>query len=85
MTQGMFCPMGSAHPRRCPALAACPAGSAQPGFNAGAFITIILIILAYLALFFTARQFLRRRASRERQQQGGRSQVSTYARTLLAA
>ncbi len=71
----MFCPRASAHPRKCPALAACPAGSAVPGFNAGAFITIILVVLLYLATFFAARYFLRRRSSRRQQQQAARNQV----------
>lgn len=73
--QGMFCPRGSAHPRKCPALAACPAGAAAPGFNAGAFITIILGALVYLAVFLTARCCLQRRSARRKQQQASRNQV----------
>ena len=75
MVQGTFCPMGSAHPRKCPALAACPTGSAAPGFNAGAFLMIILVILAYLGVYLTARHLLRKRASRKRQERSARSQV----------
>ncbi len=73
--QGMFCPRGSAHPRKCPALAACPAGAAAPGFNAGAFITILLVVLVYLAIFLIARYFLQRRSGSQKQQQASRNQV----------
>ena len=75
VVQGMFCPRGSAQPRKCPALAACPAGAAAPGFNAGAFITIVLVVLVYLAVFLTARHCLRRRSARRKQQQASRNQV----------
>ena len=76
MLQGMYCQRGSAHPRKCPALAACPAGAAVPGFNAGAFITILLVVLVYLAVYLMARYFLQRRSARRKQQQASRNQVT---------
>ena len=84
MVQGTFCPMGSAHPHKCPALAACPAGSAAPGFNAGAFLAIILAILIYLVVYLTVRYLLRKTASRKQQKRFARNQVGTPAHHLLS-
>lgn len=80
--QGMYCPRGSAHPRKCPALAACPAGAAVPGFNAGAFITILLVVLVYLIVYLTARYFLQRRSDRRKRQQALRNQVNSQTVTV---